>query len=159
MLPLPQGDPPPDRCARRRPALLQCAYPHAAVPARAESRRGVAMKRGPLPKKAIDIAIPFALARGFLIFCRRTHGSVCDFNILSPGRTTLVAIARAKNLYGSLAEMAAELASTAADIRAMPPDPTRVFEIWACNYYKGIRFFRVERTGLVELDRDGKPFG
>jgi len=117
------------------------------------------MKRGPLPKKAIDIAIPFALARGFLIFCRRTHGSVCDFNILSPGRTTLVAIARAKNLYGSLAEMAAELASTAADIRAMPPDPTRVFEIWACNYYKGIRFFRVERTGLVELDRDGKPFG
>ena len=117
------------------------------------------MKRGPLPKKAIDIAIPFALARGFLIFCRRTHGSVCDFNILSPGRTTLVAMARAKNLYGSLADMAAELASTAADIRTMPPDPTRVFEIWACNYYKGIRFFRVERAGLVELDQDGKPFG
>jgi len=116
------------------------------------------MKRGPLPKKAIEIAIPFALARGFLIFCKRTHGSVCDFNILSPGRTTLVAITRAKNLYGSLADMAAEVASTAAGLRAMPPDPTRVFEIWACNYYKGIRFFRVDPVVLVELDQYGKPF-
>jgi hypothetical protein len=117
------------------------------------------MKRGPLPKKAIEIAIPFALARGFLIFCRRTHGSVCDFNILSPGRTTLVTMARAKNLYGSLADLAAELSSTSAGFRTMPPDPTRVFEIWACNYYKGIRFFRVDPVGFVEIDKNGNPFG
>jgi len=119
----------------------------------------VAMKRGPLPEKAIELAIPFALARGFVIFCRRTHGSVCDFNILSPGRTTLVAMARAKNLYGSVADMAAELASTAADLRIVPPDPTRVFEIWACNYYNSIRFFRVDPAGFAELDKDGRPFG
>ena len=117
------------------------------------------MKRGPLPEKAIEFALPFALARGFVIFCKRTHGSVCDFNILSPGRTTLVAIVRAKNLYGSVAGMAAELASEAAGLRIVPPDPTRVFEIWACNYYNSIRFFRVDPVGFAELDQYGKPFG
>lgn len=117
------------------------------------------MKRGPLPWKAIELATPFAVARGFLIFCRRAHGNICDFMILSPGRTTLVSMARAKSLYGSLADMTAELSDTVAGLRIVPPDPGRVFEIWACNYYKGIRFFRVEHAGLVELDQHGKPFG
>lgn len=117
-----------------------------------------AMKRGPHPKKAIAIAIPFALARGFLIFCRRAHGNICDFMILTPGRTTLVSMARIKSLYGSLADMTAELSGTAGGLRIVPPDPTRVVEIWACNYYNSIRFFRVEQAGLVELDQYGKPF-
>jgi len=117
------------------------------------------MKRGPLPEKAIELAIPFALARGFLIFCRRTRGSICDLMILSPGRTTLVALARTKHLHGSLAQMAAELSGTVAGLRMVPPEPGRVFEIWACNYYRTLRFFRVECVGLVEIDRDGRPFG
>ncbi|MDD1685706.1 hypothetical protein [Methanoregula sp.] len=143
--------------------MLQRAYPTLAGPVRAAGPGSKlwdgAMKRGPLPEKAIELAIPFARTRGFLICCRRTRGSVCDLMILSPGRTTLVTMARTKNLHGSLAEMTAELSGTADGLRTVPPDPGRVCEIWACNYYRTIRFFRVERAGLVEIDRDGKPIG
>jgi len=67
-------------------------------------------------------------------------------------------MARAKNLYGSLASMAVELSGTAAGLRIVLLDPGRVFESGACNYYRGIRLFRVERAGPLEFDRDKKPF-
>jgi len=115
------------------------------------------MSRGPPPKKAIEYAIPYAHARGFVIFSRRQRESVCDLIILGRGKTTIVRMARSKHLRGSQAEMETQLAGAAAGLRSIPPDPVQVCEIWACNYYHGIRFYRVERAGLVEIDRDGKP--
>jgi len=41
--------------------------------------RGAGMMKGPVPQKAIDIALPLALAQGFVMLCRRHHGSVADF--------------------------------------------------------------------------------
>jgi hypothetical protein len=117
------------------------------------------MSRGPVPKKAIEFAIPYAHARGFVIFSRRQRESVCDLIILGTGRTTIVRMARTKHLRGSLAEMQTQFTGAAAGLRSIPPDPGRVCEIWACNYYRSIRFFRVEQTGLVEIDPDGNPIG
>jgi hypothetical protein len=64
---------------------------------------------------------------------------------------------RSKHLRGSLAEMKTQLAGAMAGLGSIPPDPGRVCEIWACNYYRSIRFFRVVQAGISEIDRDGKP--
>ena len=63
------------------------------------------MSRGPPPKKAIEFAIPYAHARGFVIFSRRQRECVCDIIILGSGRTTIVRLARTKHLRGSPAEI------------------------------------------------------
>ena len=105
------------------------------------------MSRGPPPEKAIRLALPIAKARGFVTFCRRERGSICDFIILCPGLTAVVRLGRTKRLHGSLADMEFQFAGAAAGLRTVPPDPARSCEIWACDYYDNIRFFRVERTG------------
>ncbi len=115
------------------------------------------MSRGPPPEKAIRLALPIAKARGFITFCRRERGSICDFIILCPGLTAVVRLGRTKRLHGSLADMEFQFAGAAAGLRTVPPDPARSCEIWACDYYDNIRFFRVERTGLTEMGINGKP--
>jgi len=117
------------------------------------------MSRGPLPGKAIAFSLPIAEARGFVIFCRRERESVCDIMILGPGITTIVRIVRTKRLRGSMAEMEAQFAGAAAGLCTIPGDPGRVLEIWACNYYGNIWFFRVGHEGLAEIGRDGRPVG
>ena len=47
-----------------------------------------------VPQKGIDIALPVALARGFVIFCRHYYGYVCDLIIAEIGRTTIVRVCR-----------------------------------------------------------------
>lgn len=151
--------PAPARCDDCEPRLFPGAYgTFHRVFVCGELQGGRAMSRGPPPKKAIELAIPYAHARGYVIFSRRQRGSVCDLVILGSGRTTIVCMARSKHIRGSLAEMETQLAGAAAGLRSIPPDPGWVYEIWACNYYRGIRFFRVERARLLEIDRDGKPF-
>nr|WP_320160050.1 hypothetical protein [uncultured Methanoregula sp.] len=83
-------------------------------------------------------------------------GGVCDLIIPGTGRTTIVRMVRTRHLRGSPVEMEMQLAGAAAGPRFIPPDPGRVYEIRACNYYRSLRFFYV---GLVEIDRDGKPIG
>jgi hypothetical protein len=116
------------------------------------------MNRGPLPQKGIDIAMPVALARGFVILCRHYHGYVCDFIIAEPGRTTIVRVFRTKRLYDTVAGMASQFRTGIASLSRVPPDPGRSLEIWACDYYGNLRFFRLRRTGLVEIRQDGTLF-
>jgi len=113
------------------------------------------MNRGPLPEKAIAIAMPCALARGFVIRCRRYHGCVCDFVIAEPGRTTIVKIVRSKRLFDTTDGMAAQFRAGIANLSRVPPDPGRSCEIWACDYYGNVRFFRLAGTALVEISQSG----
>jgi len=110
---------------------------------------------GPLPYKAIDIAMPVALARGFVILCRHYYGFVCDLVIAEPGQTTIVRICRTKRLYDTVAGMAVQFPAGIAGLARVPKDPGRSLEIWAVDYYGNLRFFRVVSTGLVEIDRHG----
>jgi hypothetical protein len=113
------------------------------------------MTKGPVPQKAIDIALPVAMVRGFVIPCRRVNGSVADFVIAGPGWTAVVSICRTKRLNELVAEMAMQFPLAIAGLARVPPAPGRSCEIWACDYYGNIRFFRVAGTGLVEIGRDG----
>jgi hypothetical protein len=116
------------------------------------------MSRGPLPHKGIDIAMPVARARGFVILCRHYYGYVCDFIIAEPGRTSIVRVVRTKRLFDTVDGMARQFGTGIAGLSRVPPDPGRSLEIWACDYYGNLRFFRLLGTGLVEIRQDGTVF-
>ena len=113
------------------------------------------MNRGPLPQQGIDIAMPVALAWGFVILCGHYYGYVFDFIIAEPGRTTIVLMFRTKRLYDTVAGMAVQFRTGIAGFSRVPPDTCRFLEIRACDYYGNPRFFRLRRTGLVEIRQDG----
>jgi hypothetical protein len=108
-----------------------------------------------LPQKGIDIALPIALARGFVIFCRHYYGYVCDFIIAEIGRTSIVRVFRTKCLYDTVAGMAVQFGTGIAGLCRVPRDPGRSLEIWAADYYGNLRFFRVLGSGFVEISRNG----
>jgi len=113
------------------------------------------MNRGPLPHKAIEIAMPVALARGFVILCRHYYGYVCDMIIAERGRTSIVRIIRTRRLYDTVAGMAGQFRAGIAGLCRVLSDPGRSLEIWASDYYGNLRFFRVAGTGLQEIDQHG----
>jgi hypothetical protein len=113
------------------------------------------MSRGPLPQKGIELAMPVAQARGFVILCRHYYGYVCDLVIAEPGRTTIVRVYRAKRLYDTVAGMARQFRTGIAGLSRVPPDICRSLEIWVCDYYGNLRFFRVAGEGLIEILRTG----
>jgi hypothetical protein len=117
------------------------------------------MTRGPLPHKGIGIAMPVALGRGFVILCRHYYGFVCDLVIAEAGRTAIVRIFRTKRLHDTVADMAGQFRNGIAGLSRVFPDSGRSLEIWACDYYGNLRFFRVvEGPVLQEIDRHGSLF-
>jgi hypothetical protein len=114
------------------------------------------MMKGPVPQKAIDIALPLALAQGFVMLCRRHHGSVADFVLAGFGWTAIVCVCRTKRLNELPEELAAQFRSAIAGLSRVPRSPGRSREIWACDYYGNFRFFRVTGSLLVEIGRDGR---
>jgi hypothetical protein len=113
------------------------------------------MSRGPMPQKGIDIALPVARARGFVILCRHYYGYVCDLVIAESGRTSIVRIVRTRRLYDTVAGMAGQTGTTIAGLCRVPRDPGRSLEVWAADYYGNLRFFRVLGSGIVEISRAG----
>jgi hypothetical protein len=114
------------------------------------------MSRGPIPKKAIDVALRIAETRGLVSLCRRGRDSICDLVVHEQGITINVMVRRSRRLHCSLAEMESQFPESLARLRLVPEDPCRSRELWACSPYGTLRFFRVTQTGLVELDRTGK---
>lgn len=114
------------------------------------------MSRGPPPHKAFDLARPVAKARGLVSFCRRERGSICDFVIFYGGLATIVRMARTKRIHDTPAGMEAQCAEQIAGLRMVQPGPGLTRELWVCNNYGTLRFFRVESSYLLEVDRDGK---
>lgn len=118
------------------------------------------MMKGPVPEKAIQIAMPVALSRGFVISCRRSKLSGIDFVIVSPGLAALVCICRTKQLNASVEDLAAQFRTQVGMLQRIPSGSGLTCEVWACDYYDNFRFFRLTGTGrecLAEIGRDGNP--
>jgi hypothetical protein len=115
------------------------------------------MRRGPVSQKAIDFALPVALARGFVTFCRQGRGCVSTLMIHAVGYTAVVSVLMSRRLHGTLAEMESQFADPIARLRLVPPGLCRTRELWACNRHGSLRLFRVMEKGIIELGRDGEP--
>jgi hypothetical protein len=117
------------------------------------------MTKGPVPKKAIKAALPVARARGFVILCERHRGSIASFVIAGPGWTAIVYVGRTRLLNNLPVDIEAQFRYGMAGLRRVPPAPGRSCELWACDYYGNLRFFRLEGTGVVEIDMNGRVVG
>jgi len=109
-----------------------------------------------VPKKAIEAALPVARARGFVILCERHRGSIASFVIAGPGGTAIVYVGRTRLLNNLPGDIEAQFGYGMAGLRRVPPAPGRSCELWACDYYGNLRFFRLEGAGVVEIDMNGR---
>lgn len=107
----------------------------------------------------MELALPIAQARGFVAFCKRERGSICDFLIFGAVETIVVRLARTKRINQSVADMEAQFAGAIACLGRIPAADRRSCEVWACDYYNNQRFFQITGTGLIEIGRDGRPAG
>jgi hypothetical protein len=114
------------------------------------------MTKGPVPKKAMEIALPVARARGIVILCQRHRGSIASFIIAGPGWTAIVYLGRTRQLNELPGNIAFQFRYGFAGLRRILPAPGRSCEIWACDYYGNLRFFRLAGAGVVEIDREGR---
>jgi hypothetical protein len=114
------------------------------------------MTKGPVPRKAMEIVLPIAKARGFVILCQRHRGSIASFIIAGPGWTTIVYLGRTKRLNELPGNIASQFGHGLAGLRRVPPAPGRSCELWACDYYGNLRFFCLAGAGVVEIDREGR---
>ena len=113
------------------------------------------MSRGPLPARGLDAALPVALARGHVMFFRRTRGYTADLMVSGNGILAIIAIRNAPQLYGSLADLEAEFRQAIALLRLHPAGGPVSRELWLYSRYGALRYFRVEDPGIVELCADG----
>jgi hypothetical protein len=116
------------------------------------------MSRGFPSQKALDAALPVALARGEVKFFRQDRGTSFSFLILGALSSVLVSVRRARCIQGTLAEIEADNAVILARIRITRPPAGTTLEFWLWSPYGTLRFFRVEPPGLIELDRAGSVF-
>jgi hypothetical protein len=96
-----------------------------------------------------------ARARGFVILCERHRGSIASLVIAGPGGTAIVYVGRTKFLNNLPGDIEAQFRYGMAGLRRVPPAPGRSCELWACDYYGNLRFFRLAGAGVVEIGMDG----
>jgi hypothetical protein len=115
------------------------------------------MSRGLPSQKALDAALPVAQARGEVMFFRQDPGTPCNFLINYAGGGAVVHIRRSRRLYCTISEIIAQNIEPLDRLRLAVLSPGITREFWLWSPYGTMRFFRVEDTGLIELDRQGKP--
>jgi hypothetical protein len=115
------------------------------------------MTRGRIPERALANAEPIAAKRGIVQHYVREPGTICDFEIISPGIVAKVSLKCVRRLGGTAKEMERDLAAEIAEIRIIASSQEISRELWLCSPRYAYRFFRVLDDGLVELGRDGSP--
>jgi hypothetical protein len=65
-------------------------------------------------------------------------------------------MARSRRIHDSPSGIEVQCAEAIAFLRMVQPGPGLVRELWVCNHYGTLRFFRVESSYLIEIGRDGR---
>ena len=120
------------------------------------------MTRGRLPIKAQEVADPVAMKRGMVQHFRYEPGAVFSFTIFNRICDAHVRLKCVRRLCCSEKDFERELAGILAAIRQTASGPGISRELWLCSPRYALRFFRVDDSGLVELDMNGLavlPFG
>ncbi len=113
------------------------------------------MTRGPIPRQAIEASLVVARTRGIASLCQRGRESVCDLVIHAKGVTIDAMIRRCRRLHAPLVEIERQYADAVAMLRLIPDDPCRSRELWACSPRGVLRYFRVLRDRIAEIDDAG----
>lgn len=113
------------------------------------------MTRGRKPLMALREAVLIAKKRGETRQFMHEPGTICNFVIYCPGIVAHVRIKRVIRVHCSHALIERDAADALVMLRAITYGPGISRELWVFLPRGAFRFFRVEDTGLIELDRDG----
>lgn len=113
------------------------------------------MTRGRKPLMALREAVLIAKKRGETRQFMLEPGTICNFVIYCPGFVAHVRIKRVTRVHCSHAWIEREAADALAALRAIASGSGISRELWVFLPRGAFRFFRVEDTGLIELDRTG----
>ncbi len=113
------------------------------------------MTRGRIPLMALREAVLIAKKRGETRQFMHEPGTICNFVIYCPGFVAQVRIKRVTRVHCSHAWIEREAADALAALRAIASGSGISRELWVFLPRGAFRFFRVEDTGLIELDRTG----
>lgn len=115
------------------------------------------MTKGRIPARALEKAEPIAANRGEIQHYVREPGTICNFEILSPGIVAKVAVRCIRRLCCTVSEIERECAEKIAELRIIASSKEISRELWLCSPRYAYRFFRVLDRSIVELGRDGRP--
>ena len=115
------------------------------------------MTKGRKPVRALEKAEPIAANRGTIQHYVRGPGTICNFEILSPGIISKVALRCVRRLGCTISEIERECAGRISELRIIASSKEISRELWLCSPRYAYRFFRVLDKSIVELGRDGQP--
>ena len=115
------------------------------------------MRRGPNMPRGIALAVPLALQRGQVMVFVSLPGNLGEFLICGNGLFVVVRVRRARKLFASIADIEEEFADAIAGLRLVNRTGPVSCELWLYTRYGTLRHFRIENTGLVEVNSCGTP--
>jgi hypothetical protein len=115
------------------------------------------MSRGPYPGRSLASALPIAEIRGMVHRSRSTRGSLYDIVIATAVPVAFVRVKYADRIDLTLAETEEFHREAINRLRAIVSTENISRELWLRSRHGTWRFFRVMKTGLIELSRNGMP--
>ena len=113
------------------------------------------MTRGRKPLMALREAVLIAKKRGETRQFMHEPGTICNTVIYCPNIVAHVRIKRVTRVHCSHALIERDAADALVMLRAIAYGTGISRELWVFLPRGAFRFFRVEDTGLIELDREG----
>lgn len=115
------------------------------------------MSRGPRPHRALAEAMPIAQLRGVVQMSGLGPERIFDISIVSKLPITFARVMFAPQILASIVEIADDFKDEITQLRIIARDAAIKAELWLRSKHGTWRFFLVTATGLVEIDREGKP--
>jgi len=115
------------------------------------------MSRGPRPHRALAEAMPIAQLRGVVQMSGLGPERIFDISIVSKLPITFARVMFAPQILAAIVEIADDFKDEITQLRIIARDAAITAELWLRSKHGTWRFFLVTGTGLVELDREGKP--
>jgi hypothetical protein len=101
--------------------------------------------------------MPIAQLRGVVQMSGLGPERIFDISIVSKLPITFARVMFAPQILASIVEIADDFKDEITQLRIIARDAAITAELWLRSKHGTWRFFLVTATGLVELDREGKP--
>jgi hypothetical protein len=115
------------------------------------------MSRGPYPGRTLAAALPIAEIRGNVQKIRSARESMYDIVIATAVPVAFVRVKYADRIDLTLAQTEEFHRVSINRLRAIISTEKISRELWLRSRHGTWRFFRILKTGLVELSRNGMP--
>lgn len=115
------------------------------------------MTRGPRPHRALTEAIPIAQLRGVVQLGGLSPERIYDISIISRLPIAFIRVMFAARIFGAMSEIGDDFKDEIEQLRIIARDKAVSAELWLRSKHGTWRFFLVTASGLIEIDRDGKP--